>query len=165
MIRFLVGVLDMDFDLHTGYGPERQMSIFSAVTEKMSQVEAEKAFGYAPVLTPESEGFYVTKGDNTEFINELQQKEYPHKEVYSTTFEFGTLGDGTIASLQSLRNTIDENRLHSHGSTSSMTKEKVENRYMEMFYPSDEEWREKAVKDFKSGSRGVLRNKGLLPVE
>lgn len=149
-------------DLHTGYGPRYQMSIFSAVSETMKQEEAVKAFNYPLVLTPESEDFYVTKGDNTDYIYQLQQKEYPEVELYSTTFEFGTLGTDTIGSVKSLRNTIDENRLYWHGTDSRWTEEKIKNRYLEMFYPSEQKWRDKAMEDFKQGLTGILTNRHVI---
>lgn len=149
-------------DLHTGYGPRDQMSIFSAVNETMKQKEAVKAFDYPLVLTPESEDFYVTSGDNTAYFSELYQKQAPDKLFYSTTFEFGTLGNGLLASISSLKQTIDENRLFHQGSSNETTKEIIKNRYLEMFYPSEEEWRLKAIKDFKRGLTGVLSNRGVI---
>ncbi|MFS0784532.1 M14 family metallopeptidase [Bacillus sp. 1P06AnD] len=149
-------------DLHTGYGPRDQMSIFSSINETMTQKEAEKAFHYPLVLTPESDDFYMTNGDNTEYFYKLQKEKYPDKNFYTTTFEFGTLGEDLLGSLKSLRNTIDENRLYWNGEKSGLTAEKIRNRYQEMFYPSEQEWREKAIKDFKQGMEGVLAHQGFL---
>ncbi len=149
-------------DLHTGYGPRYQMSIFSAVSETMTQDEAVKAFNYPLVLTPESDGFYITKGDNTDYIYQLQQKDYQQVNLYSTTFEFGTLGTNMVGSIKSLRNTIDENRLYSYGTDSKWTEEKIKNRYLEMFYPSEQKWRDKAVEDFKQGLTGILTNHQVI---
>ncbi|HEY2420628.1 MAG TPA: M14 family metallopeptidase [Neobacillus sp.] len=148
-------------DLHTGYGPKYQMSIFSSSSETMTEAEAKKAFHYPLVLTPDSKDFYVTSGDNTEYMYGLQKQTKSSKKIYSTTFEFGTLGDGTIASIQSLKNTIDENRLYWQGSTNDVTKEIIKNRYKEMFYPSEEKWRKKAEKDFQQAIKGVLNNREI----
>ncbi|MFD0050753.1 M14 family metallopeptidase [Actinomycetes bacterium NPDC127524] len=149
-------------DIHTGYGPRSQMSIFSSSNETMNQKEAEKAFNYPLVLTPDAEDYYVTNGDNTEYFNKLKQSIAPHKTLYSTTFEFGTLGEDMPASIQSLKNTIDENRLYQHGSTSKITEKIIRNRYLQMFYPTDEKWRKKAVRDFRQGLTGVLVNRGIM---
>lgn len=99
-------------DLHTGYGPRYQMSIFSSSKETMTEKEAEKAFNYPLVFTPDSKDYYVTNGDMTEYFYRLKEDLSPEKELYSTTFEFGTLGDGTVASIQSLKRTIEENQLY-----------------------------------------------------
>ncbi|BCB02634.1 M14 family metallopeptidase [Bacillus sp. KH172YL63] len=149
-------------DLHTGYGPKYQMSIFSSSNETMTEKEAEKAFQYPLVFTPESEGFYVTKGDNTEYFHQLAKKVAPEKQAYSTTFEFGTLGDGTLAGIQSLHNTIDENQVYWNGSSRNISEQIVHERYKEMFYPSEAKWRKKAVEDFRAAVEGVLGNKGIL---
>ncbi|SFB06690.1 MULTISPECIES: M14 family metallopeptidase [unclassified Bacillus (in: firmicutes)] len=147
-------------DLHTGYGPKYQMSIFSSASEKMSETEAKKAFDYPLVFTPDSDEFYVTNGDNTEYLNQLAKSS--EKKLYSTTFEFGTLGNSTLASILSLKNTIDENRLFWQGASSKTTEKIVKNRYREMFYPSEEKWREKAIQDFEQGLVGVLDNRGIV---
>lgn len=149
-------------DLHTGYGPRNQMSIFSSINETMKQEEAEREFSYPNVLTPESEGFYVTKGDNTEYFTSIAGQLDPQKSVYSATFEFGTLGTGTQASIKSLKNTIDENRLYHQKSSNRTVAELIKNRYREMFYPADEAWRVKAVQDFRQGFTGVLVSRGIL---
>ncbi|MDP4162662.1 MAG: M14 family metallopeptidase [Bacillota bacterium] len=148
-------------DLHTGYGPKYQMSIFASSSEKMKQAEAEKAFNYPNVLMPDSKDFYVTSGDNTEYMYWLKKQQHVDKKIYSTTFEFGTMGNDTLSSIQSLKNTIDENRIFWNGSTSSTTKKIVQNRYLQMFYPTESKWRTKAEKDFRQAIKGILENRGV----
>ncbi|MCD7035183.1 M14 family metallopeptidase [Metabacillus sp. GX 13764] len=149
-------------DLHTGYGPRYQMSIFSSVSETMKEAEAKKAFRYPLVFTPDSKEFYVTNGDMTEYFYKRKTAIAPEKKLYSTTFEFGTLGDDTIGSIQSLKRTIEENQLFQHGTNSSASRTIIQNRYKEMFYPSEAEWRIKAVKDFRQALNGVMMNKGFF---
>ncbi|MGP1909913.1 M14 family metallopeptidase [Metabacillus sp. JX24] len=152
-------------DLHTGYGPRYQMSIFSSSKETMTEKEAEKAFNYPLVFTPDSEDYYVTNGDMTEYFYKLKEDLAPEKELYSTTFEFGTLGDGTAASIQSLKRTIEENQLYFNQAGSKKSEEIVHNRYLELFYPSEEKWRKKAAADFKDAVNGVLAYKNILREE
>ncbi|PLR92830.1 M14 family metallopeptidase [Bacillus sp. T33-2] len=148
-------------DLHTGYGPKYQMSIFASSSETMKEAEAEKEFDYPLVFTPDSDEYYVTSGDNTEYMYWLQKEKHPGKKVYSTTFEFGTMGTSTMASIQSLKNTIDENRLFQDGTNNKTTGKIIKNRYLQMFYPSEEKWRVKAAKDFRQALEGVLKNRGV----
>lgn len=152
-------------DLHTGYGPRYEMSIFSSPQETMTELEAEEAFQYSNVLTPASEGFYVTKGDNTDYINVLKEEAYPNVDLYSTTFEFGTLGDGTMASIQSLKRTVTENRMFHNGVTNVTAKETIENQYKSMFYPHEEKWRTTAIQDFQKALTGVLHFKDIIDSE
>ena len=149
-------------DLHTGHGPRNEMSIFSSINETMEQGEAVSEFSCPNVLTPESEGFCVAKGDNTGYLTSIAAQLAPQKTVYSAAFEFGTLGDDTEASIKSLKNTIDENRLYHHKSSNKAVAELIENRYREMLYPSGEKWRIKAVQDFRQGLTGVLASRGIL---
>ncbi|MFC4779003.1 M14 family metallopeptidase [Paenibacillus sp. GCM10023252] len=161
-------VLESDYesithiDVHTGYGPRYQMSIFTTMSETMKEQEAVEAFRYPLVFTPDSEEFYAASGDISEYFYHLKKTEYPGKQLYSTCFEFGTLGDGTVASIQSLRNTIDENRLNWNGASNETTEQIVRNRYAEMFYPSETKWRRKAAADFGVALRGVLAFRGVL---
>ncbi|AZB41997.1 DUF2817 domain-containing protein [Bacillus sp. FJAT-42376] len=149
-------------DLHTGYGPRYQMSIFSSSSETLKQDEAQKAYQYPLVLTPDSEGFYASTGDITEYFTALAKEKAPDKTFYSTTFEFGTLGDGTVDSIQSLKRTIEENQLYHYGASSDLSKLIIQARYKELFIPAETKWREKAVADFKQAMTGVLTYKGAL---
>lgn len=149
-------------DLHTGYGPRYQMSIFTSASETMTEAEATAAFNYPLVLTPSSKDFYATSGDMTEYFYQLQTKQFPDKKLYSTTFEFGTLGTDLLGSIQSLKYTIDENRLYWNGSSSAATEQIIKNRSLSMFYPSEEHWRLKAVADFRQALTGLLKNRNVI---
>lgn len=161
-------ILDSDYnnivhvDLHSGYGPKYQMSIFSSIQETMTEEEAKKAYNYPLVLTPSSDEFYITSGDITEYFYKLKTANYPDKNLYTTTFEFGTLGDDLIASIKSLKNTVDENRLFWYESTNKTTTRIINNRYLQMFYPSEEKWRKKAVEDFNQAINGILKYKKMI---
>ena len=76
--------------------------------------------------------------------------------LYSTCFEFGTIGDGFIDSILSLKYTVDENRQHWYPSYSLITPEIVKQNYYELFYPTETEWRQKTIVDFKDAMLGVL---------
>lgn len=146
-------------DLHSGYGPRYNMTIFNSQYEKMTEEETKAAFGYDTVIAYDSKGFYPTNGDTTEYFYKLLEKENAPIRLYSTCFEFGTLGDDFLSSIQSMKYTIDENRNHWFPTTSKMTQKILKQRYMEMFFPSEVEWREKAVADFLKATSGVLSYK------
>ncbi|WP_404462624.1 M14 family metallopeptidase [Sutcliffiella horikoshii] len=144
-------------DLHTGYGPRYQMSIFSSGKETMTQEEAQRAFDYPLVFTPDSDEFYVTNGDVPEYFAMLKDEIAPSKSLYSTTFEFGTMGDGLWASIDSVKRTVMENQLIQYGSDNDTTKKILDSRYREMFYPSERKWRDKAKEDFIQAMEGVMK--------
>ena len=56
----------------------------------------------------------------------------------------------------SLKYTVDENREHWYPTENKTTKEVVSENYWELFYPTETEWREKTIADFKAATEGVL---------
>ena len=81
------------------------------------------------------------------------------KELFSTCFEFGTIGDSFFDSILSLKYTVDENRQHWFPTKNKVTGEVVKENYYELFYPTETAWREKTVADFKAATEGVLKAK------
>lgn len=146
-------------DIHSGYGPRYNMVIFNSVNDKMTEAETKKAFGYDYIIAHDSESFYATTGDTTDFFYKLAESKETDKELFSTCFEFGTLGDSFMASILSLKYTVDENRQHWYPTDNETTKEVVKENYYELFYPTETQWREKTVEDFKAAAEGVLNAK------
>lgn len=146
-------------DIHSGYGPRYNMVIFNSVFETMTEAETKAAFGYDYVISHDSESFYATTGDTTDFFYRLAQSKSSEKELFSTCFEFGTIGDSFIDSILSLKYTVDENRQHWYPTENEISSEVVKENYNELFYPTEKEWREKTVEDFKAATEGVLNAK------
>ena len=146
-------------DIHSGYGPRYNMVIFNSVYDKMTETETKKAFGYDYIIAHDSESFYATTGDTTDYFYRLAESKNSEKDLFSTCFEFGTIGDSFIDSIVSLKYTVDENRQHWYPTDSNITAEVVEENYKELFYPTETQWREKTVADFKSATEGVLKAK------
>ena len=146
-------------DIHSGYGPRYNMVIFNSVYETMTEAETKKAFGYDYVISHDSESFYATTGDTTDFFYRLAERKNTQKELFSTCFEFGTIGDGFVDSILSLKYTVDENRQHWYPTENKVAAEVVRENYNELFYPTETQWREKTVEDFKVAAQGVLNAK------
>ena len=143
-------------DIHSGYGPRYNMVIFNSVQDPTTEAEAREMFGYDYIIATDSEDFYETFGDTTDYFYRLARAKGSDKELYSTCFEFGTIGDSFIDSIFSLKYTVDENRQHWYPTTNSITSEMVRENYYELFYPTETEWREKTIVDFKAALNGVL---------
>ena len=107
-------------------------------------------------LTIPTEDFYETFGDTTDYFYRLAKSKNTDKDLYSTCFEFGTIGDSFLDSILSLKYTVDENRNHWYPSDNSTTNEMVKENYYELFYPTETEWRQKTIVDFKDAMFGVL---------
>lgn len=146
-------------DIHSGYGPRYNMVIFNSVYETMTEAQTKEAFGYDYVISHDSESFYATTGDTTDYFYRLAESKETDKELFSTCFEFGTIGDSFIDSIFSLKYTVDENRQHWYPSDNKIASEVVKENYNELFYPTETQWREKTVADFAVATRGVLNAK------
>ena len=143
-------------DIHSGYGPRYNMVIFNSVQDPTTEAEAKEAFGYDYIIATDSEDFYETFGDTTDYFYRLAKSLGRENDLYSTCFEFGTIGDSFIDSILSLKYTVDENRMHWYSADNEITEEMVRENYYELFYPTETEWREKTVQDFKDAMMGVL---------
>ena len=143
-------------DIHSGYGPRYNMVIFNSVQDDTTEAEAKEMFGYDYIIATDSEDFYPTFGDTTDYFYRLKTSKNSDKELYSTCFEFGTIGDSFIDSIFSLKYTVDENRQHWYPTGNKITAEMVKENYYELFYPTETKWREKTIEDFKDALGGVL---------
>ena len=146
-------------DIHSGYGPRYNMVIFNSVFETMTEAESVAAFGYGNVIAHDSESFYATTGDTTDFFYRLAQQKDTDTALFSTCFEFGTIGDAFFDTILSLHYTVDENRNHFYPTDNETSAQIVHENYMELFYPTETAWREKTVTDFVAATQGVLNAK------
>ena len=146
-------------DIHSGYGPRYNMVIFNSVQDPTSEKDSKEQLGYDYIIAQDSEDFYVTYGDTTDYFYRLLKSKGSDKSLYSTCFEFGTIGDGFFDSILSLKYTVDENRQHWYPTKNKTTEEIVKQNYYELFYPTETEWRVKAIQDFTAAFNGVLNAK------
>ena len=135
------------------------MVIFNSVYETMTEAETTAAFGYDNVISFDSESFYATTGDTTDYFYRLAESKNTDKTLFSTCFEFGTIGDSFMDSILSLKYTVDENRNHWYPTKNGTSAEIVFENYKELFYPTETQWREKTVEDFRTAAEGVLNAK------
>lgn len=146
-------------DIHSGYGPRYNMVIFNSVYETMNEADSQKAFGYDNIIAYDSDDFYATTGDTTDFFYRLADSVNTDKALFSTCFEFGTIGDEFFDTILSLKYTVDENRNHWYPTANKISAEIVRQNYLELFYPTETAWREKTVEDFTAATMGVLHAK------
>ena len=146
-------------DIHSGYGPRYNMVIFNSGFETMTEAQSREEFGYDYVIAYDSESFYATTGDTTDFFYRLAQQKQSESTLFSTCFEFGTIGDSFMDSILSLKYTVDENRNHWYPTDDPISAQIVQENYMELFYPTETRWREKTVEDFRTAALGVLQAK------
>ena len=146
-------------DIHSGYGPRYNMVIFNSVYDTMTEAQTKEAFSYDYVIANDSESFYATTGDTTDYFYRLAESKNSDKELFSTCFEFGTIGDSFFDTILSLKYTVDENRQYWYPTDNKVASEVVFEHYKELYYPTEIQWREKTVEDFKKATQGVLSAK------
>ena len=117
-------------DIHSGYGPRYNMVIFNSVYETMNEKESQEAFGYDYVIAYDSESFYATTGDTTDYFYRLADQKQTDKSLFSTCFEFGTIGDAFFDTILSLKYTVDENQNHWYPTDNKTSAEIVRQNYM-----------------------------------
>lgn len=146
-------------DIHSGYGPRYNMVIFNSVQDPTTEADSKAQLGYDYIIAQDSEDFYVTYGDTTDYFYRLAKSMNSDKTLYSTCFEFGTIGDGFLDSILSLKYTVDENRQNKYPTNNKISAEISRQTYLELFYPTETEWRLKTIVDFADAFEGVLNAK------
>jgi hypothetical protein len=151
----------LHIDLHTGYGPRYRMSLVNSPLESRKSSYFVEQFGYPSVVKATSEDFFGIQGDMIDYVYRLVFDEFPDKGLYATAFEFGTLGESTLARLRSLWTIILENQVHNYGAKTQTGRDFVVREFRELFYPSDPYWRQQAVLDARQALTGILEGEGF----
>jgi hypothetical protein len=146
----------LHLDMHTGYGPRYQMSLINSPQDEGTSEYFVKRFDYPLVVAATADEFYAIRGDMIDYVYALQQNEFPGKRLFSTSFEFGTLGDTLYGLFHSPRVMIHENRAYWHGARNEGLLAKAKHGFEELFNPSAKDWKEKAVADADQAFKGIL---------
>jgi hypothetical protein len=146
----------LHLDMHTGYGPRRQMTLVNSCHEKMTSAEAVSKFGYPRIAAATAEEFYAIQGDMIDYLYTVMAQEFPGKPFYAATFEFGTFGESLWDSIRELRTMIFENRLHWFGA-SRAARAWISHEFDELYCPSEPAWLEKALGDARQAFTGILK--------
>ena len=152
----------LHLDMHTGYGPRYQMSLVNSVHEKRTSPVFVERFDYPLVVAANPEEFYAVNGDMVDFVYEMWQHECPEKRIFSTAFEFGTLGDDLYGTLHSPRALNQENRAYWYGTRTEKILAQVKRDFEELFNPSAPAWKMKAVADGDRAFTGILKAEGYI---
>lgn len=152
----------LHLDMHTGYGPRYQMSLVNSALEPTTSQEFVQKFDYPLVVAANREEFYAIRGDMIDYVYALRDAEFPGKKLYATSFEFGTLGQGLRGQIGSPRAMVLENRLHWQGAANEKLAKQVKRDFEELFHPSANDWRRKAVSDADRAFTGILKAEGFF---
>ncbi|RLQ95376.1 M14 family metallopeptidase [Falsibacillus albus] len=141
-------------DMHTGYGPSKQMHLVNSRFDDESPDFWKQALKYPYISETTADSFYKINGDMIDFLYQFKNQVSPSTKLFATTFEFGTLGETLLAQLQSLKTTIEENAAYFYGDRKS--RDKTRECLKKLYDPNDSSWREKAVRDAIQAFEGII---------
>ena len=148
-------------DLHSGYGPKDQMSIINSKYEIDTTNEMINQCDYPLILGINENDIYDTDGDIIEKLYEIKDQKYKKVDFYGTCFEFGTNGQSTIKSVESLKALLAMNHVR-FISKNAKLKSYADKLMKKQFAPKNEKWRIKAHKDFVQAITEILKYKKLV---
>jgi hypothetical protein len=143
-------------DMHSGYGPRYQMQLVNSKFEPRDSRDLEKHFNFPLVSKANPSEFYEIRGDMIDFVYTLARHEFPNKQLYSTSFEFGTIGDSYRNTIRSLQIKAMENRAHWFGADEN-SQQQIAYDFDELYTPRETRWRNKAMADAAQAFDGILR--------
>ena len=145
-----------NIDLHTGYGARGTLHLFpNPIDDKKMKRGLEDIFSGNPIDWGDGDDFYTVTGDFTSYIGQVL-----HDKFYlPMVFEFGTLdSQTTMGSIKSLHNMIVENQGFHHGYKTKKDELVNKTDVLEMYYPSSEKWRSKAIADARQILSRAMKN-------
>jgi hypothetical protein len=148
-------------DMHTGYGPRRQMTLVNSAWEESTSLETANRFGVPRVAAANPQEFYSIQGDMVDYLYTLMERKFPGTPFYAAAFEFGTFGDSFREVVRAMRTTIFENQFFWYGGSQTVPLW-LEHEYTELFAPSAPNWFEKAQADARQAFEGILRAEGYI---
>ena len=152
----------LNIDLHTGLGDRGVLHLMTKEDmNEVSKLKLKQMLNFPEDKTyyqetlPHAEGFYEIYGDYANILRQLTSQE--QQVIIPVTAEFGTMGNGLLGKIKTINRLILENQGFYFGFKSKAIEEQVKKDYLELFYPSDLEWRKKALIDGKYLLDVVLR--------
>lgn len=148
----------LTIDLHTAWGRNGTMHLFSRPIEDVKiKTGMEALFAGYRIDWGDSKDFYTIGGGFADYVGALVSG----KTYYPMPFEFGTFdSQKTFGSLRSLHYMILENQGFHYGYEDEKTEARIKKDFRELFFPSDEAWRLKAIMDAKRILELVLERLG-----
>ena len=145
-------------DLHTAWGRNGTMHLFpNPIKDVQIKTGMEALFAGYRIDWGDNKDFYTYGGAFADYIGPLVSG----KTYYPMVFEFGTFdSQKTFGSLRQLYYMILENQGFHYGYKDEKTEARVKKDFLEMFFPSDQAWRSKAIVDAKRILMLVLERLG-----
>jgi hypothetical protein len=147
--------------LHTGLGKEETLHL---ITGRFFNEENKKFLQelYTPtegteLSNEDAEGFYRVYGDFADFTQQISDS-LKGKKFVAVTMEYGTIGNGLSAKLSSVNRMILENQGHHFGYATKNQEEKVKRRFMELYYPDSQSWKDQVIEKARDFFDQIVKN-------
>lgn len=145
-------------DLHTGYGARGKLHLLANGEKENNPLE--QVFTEANEIDFGSDKkFYTVQGELLSFfIHEINYRlKINTPEVVGITFEYGTLdSQKTTGSIESLRRMVFENQNFWHPAIDAKDSAKIKKDFVEMFNPSDREWRSRILDQTEDKTKNII---------
>lgn len=149
--------LTVHIDVHTGYGASKEMTLVNSVRETVRPEEWSRRFEYPFVVSADPDAFYSMQGDLIDALYAWGCQNAEQNQYFGTAFEFGTMGDGLIAQIRSLRAIVLENQIVHEDSGSVLIEKKIRKDFRQLFDPVSSDWRHTTQKHSSQALAGILR--------
>lgn len=149
-------------DMHTGYGPSRQMSLVNSTREPDPSTRLSERFAYPLVQKTDAGEFYAMNGDMVDYAYRLREEMANIDRFYACSFEFGTYGDSVVAGLCSLSTMVFEMQARRFGAVNESSRAWIEEQFNALYDVRDAQWVEKAIKDACQAFSGILTAEGFI---
>ncbi len=144
----------LNVDLHTGYGERGITHLFiNPIGNKTVLDGLNYIFKDEEIDWGNSKDFYTINGEYVNLINNVVRD----KLCIPMCFEVGTMDSNTtLGALKSIQIMISENQGAHFGYKDQKSEAKVKDDFLEMYYPSSNEWRARIIKDNNEKLRKML---------
>lgn len=133
-------------DLHTGFGERGKLHLFPNPVEYTVRNRIETVFEGFNIDWGDTDDFYTYTGDFSSYIGKINSD----KIFIPMIFEYGTMNSQTtIGSIKSIHIMILENQGEQYGYESEEDRIKGKSDFLEMYFPSSEEWRNHIMDETK----------------
>ena len=146
--------------MHSGYGERGKLHLFSNPVEDTNiKKKLEYIFEGYDIDWGDSDDFYSINGDYVVYVGKVIQKNNQDSVYMAMPFEFGTMdSQTTMGSIKSLHTIVIENQGYHHGYQSPEDEIETKKAFTEMFYPSSDAWRSKAITDAREVFSTMISN-------
>ncbi len=145
-------------DLHTGGGPENELTLIFMNGETRTAEELQSSLSWQNVMKNTSADML---GDSVDYLQRLAQQKFPDKNIVSSLFEFGTIKESFEGCLFCTKAMLNENYFHFKGG-SKEADEKINNDFIRLFNPASTSWKKSVVTQAELALKSLFAEEGVL---